>query len=189
MFLTNCFSQTHEFNLTLENDLYTSSKNDKYYTNGIEISYRYLNKKNWFKSDKNISEFQVGQYIYNPQTVNAEDVIYQDRPFAAQLFAKYSRSLFYQDGTLLQLSFTGGVIGPAAFGEQFQNLIHSTVTDVRVKGWSDQIKNTAVIQGDIFVSKKMFRTNIIDANATGKFRFGNSYIGATVGILTRIGSI
>jgi hypothetical protein len=32
---------TREIGLITENDLYTSSKNDKYYTNGLEIFYRF----------------------------------------------------------------------------------------------------------------------------------------------------
>ena len=45
LFSLSAVAQNHvaEFGLILDNDLYTSTVNDKYYTNGFELYYRYLN--------------------------------------------------------------------------------------------------------------------------------------------------
>lgn len=77
-----------EIGVILDNDLYTSTVNDKYYTNGFEVYYRYLNPTKNDRLVKKITEFRLGQYIYNPQTIKANDVFKIDRPFAGVLFAE-----------------------------------------------------------------------------------------------------
>ena len=80
-------AKTKEIGLITDNDLYTSSKNDMYYTNGLEFFYRFLSKNNNEKINKKITEFRIGQYIYNPRFINEESVYENDRPFTAYLFA------------------------------------------------------------------------------------------------------
>ena len=60
--------KTKEFGFISDNDLYTSSKNDMYYTNGLELFFRYLSKNENEKINKKITEFRVGQFIYNPRS-------------------------------------------------------------------------------------------------------------------------
>ena len=52
------FAQKHaaEVGLILDNDLYTSTANDKYYTNGFELYYRYLNP---LKKDNTIKKIII----------------------------------------------------------------------------------------------------------------------------------
>src|SRR6478672_4573515 len=77
-----------EIGLISDNDLWTSPVSDHYYTNGVEFFLRYLGTRQTDKLAKNITEFRVGQYMYNPQSPNAEEIIYHDRPFAGYLFAE-----------------------------------------------------------------------------------------------------
>ena len=74
-----------------------SSVNDKYYTNGFELYYRYLNKNKNPKINKKITEFKLGQNIYNPQTINADDFFVNDRPFAGYLFGRVGVFNYYLD--------------------------------------------------------------------------------------------
>ena len=57
-------AKTTEIGFITDNDLYTSSKNDMYYTNGLELFCRFLSKNENPKINKKITEFRVGQYIY-----------------------------------------------------------------------------------------------------------------------------
>jgi hypothetical protein len=59
--------RTREIGLITENDLYTSSKNDKYYTNGLNFFIGF--SEEWHRKNK-IVEFRIGQLIYNPQFIN-----------------------------------------------------------------------------------------------------------------------
>ena len=74
-------NRASEVGVILENDLFTSTVNDKYYTNGFEIYYRYLTPKKKQNQLKKITEFRVGQYIYNPQTIRAERIDYTPLDF------------------------------------------------------------------------------------------------------------
>ena len=62
--------KTAEIGFISDNDLYTSSKNDMYYTNGLELFYRFLSKNDNEKINKKITEFRIGQYLYNPRFIN-----------------------------------------------------------------------------------------------------------------------
>jgi hypothetical protein len=73
--------RTREIGLITENDLYTSSKNDKYYTNGLEILS--VLAKNGTAKVKKIVEFRIGQLIYNPQFINKGAIAVIDRPLQA----------------------------------------------------------------------------------------------------------
>jgi hypothetical protein len=78
--------RTREIGLITENDLYTSSKNDKYYTNGLEILS--VLAKNNRESKQKIVEFRIGQLIYNPQFINKGAIAVIDRPLQAIIFAE-----------------------------------------------------------------------------------------------------
>jgi hypothetical protein len=73
---------TREIGLITENDLYTSSKNDKYYTNGWKFL-SVLAKNGTAKVNKKIVEFRIGQLIYNPQFINKGAIAVIDRPLQA----------------------------------------------------------------------------------------------------------
>jgi hypothetical protein len=83
--------RTREIGLITENDLYTSSKNDKYYTNGLEIL---SVSKNSTAKVKKIVEFRIGQLIYNPQFINKGAIAVIDRPFAGYLLGRQRKASF-----------------------------------------------------------------------------------------------
>jgi lipid A 3-O-deacylase len=86
--------RTREIGLITENDLYSSSKNDKYYTNGVEIFYRFLAKNGTAKVNKKIIEFRIGQLIYNPQFTDKVAIAVIDCPFAGYLFGRHRKAFF-----------------------------------------------------------------------------------------------
>ena len=64
LFSNAIFSQntSGELGILVDNDLFSSTVNDQYYTNGIEIFYRFLNQNENQNLNKRITEFQFGQY-------------------------------------------------------------------------------------------------------------------------------
>ena len=187
---TVVFSQkkSAEIGLVLENDLYTSTVNDRYYTNGFELFYRFLNKNKHPETNKKITEFKLGQYIYNPQTINADDFFVNDRPFAGYLFGRVGVFNYYENESVLKLNFQLGFVGQDAFGEETQTIFHSTFGYKKVRGWQYQIHNALSVQGNIFYSKNIIsgqKNTHFDLNFVSETNFGTTNMGTSLGILSR----
>lgn len=183
-----CQSKPKEIGIVIDNDLFTSTVNDQYYTNGIEIFYRYLNQNENPKINKRITEFKFGQYIYNPHTVEAKRIEKHDRPFAGYLFAEAGIHKFYQNESVLKVSGQIGVIGPLSGAEGFQKSFHKFFGYKKVQGWNFQIHNALAVQGNAFYSKKIFPSRLnqnIDLHLQGEANFGTVLNGITAGPLAR----
>lgn len=185
-------AQNHvaEFGLILDNDLYTSTVNDKYYTNGFELYYRYLNPNKNEKVVKKITEFRVGQYIYNPQTIRASDIDYNDRPFAGVLFLEAGISRFFVNQSALKLKTQLGFVGPNAFGDEVQWRFHTVFNYKPVSGWEYQISNSLLVQAEVFYAKHLTHLNskkTVDVLAQAEVKVGTTWNEISVGPVLRIG--
>ena len=178
-----------EIGVVFENDLYTSTLNDKYYTNGLEVFYRFLNKKSNEKVNKIISEFRIGQHIYNPQTIKANDLNKNDRPFAGYLFFRGGWNTYYQNESMRRINFQMGYVGLNAFGEEIQKLFHKTFGYSDVEGWQYQIQNTLALQSNLYYSKNVVSSlsnQHLDLQFVGDLNLGTISNGISVGFLSRI---
>lgn len=183
-------AKTTEIGLITDNDLYTSSKNDMYYTNGLELFYRFLSKNNNEKINKKITEFRIGQYIYNPRFINKEAVTINDRPFTGYLFAEVGRSFFYKSESVLKTDFQLGFMGPNALGRETQESFHHLIGYKTVYGWENQLHNAFAIQAHVMYSKKLFpakHNDFIDLHFQSEANIGTIFTGVSAGLLTRIG--
>jgi lipid A 3-O-deacylase len=173
-----------------DNDLYTSTVYDKYYTNGLEFFYRYLNANANEKIEKKITEFRFGQYVYNPQTRLADNINRNDRPFAGYLFAEVGRNFFYKSESVLKTNFQLGLVGPNAFAKETQRSFHYVFGYKRVYGWQNQIKNALSLQTNWLYSKKImsgFFNQTIDFQVQSEANVGTVWNGIAIGIMARIG--
>jgi len=183
-------AKTKEFGFITDNDLYTSSKNDMYYTNGIEFFFRYLSKNENQKINKKITEFRVGQYIYNPRYINETAVDINDRPFTGYLFAEAGRSFFYNSESVLKTDFQLGYMGPNAFGRETQESFHHLIGYKKVYGWENQLGNALAVQAHVMYSKKLFpskHNDFVDLHFHSEANLGTIFDGVSTGFLTRIG--
>lgn len=180
------FAQKAQIGTVLDNDLFTSSVNDKYYTAGIEVFYRYLGKDTSGVAVKKINEFRIGQYIYNPQTVKAEDPGVHDRPFAGYLFGQFQKGWFYQKGSVFKLTGQAGVIGPSSLAEESQRGIHSVFNYKPVRGWEYQIKDLLSLQLNAFYSLQLYKGDHLDFHAKANAFGGTAFVGTNVSVLSRI---
>lgn len=181
---------TKEFGFISDNDLYTSSKNDMYYTNGLELFFRYLSKNENEKINKKITEFRLGQYIYNPRYINQTAVDINDRPFTGYLFAEAGRNFFYQSESVLKTDFQLGYMGPNAFGRETQESFHHLIGYKKVYGWENQLHNALAVQVHAMYSKKLFpskHNDFIDLHFQSEANLGTIFTGVSTGFLTRIG--
>jgi len=182
--------KTTEIGFISDNDLYTSSKNDMYYTNGLELFYRFLSKNENPKINKKITEFRIGQYLYNPRFINKEAVDINDRPFAGYLFAEAGKSFFYQSESVLKTDFQFGFLGPNALGEELQEGFHKIIGYKKVYGWENQIHNALGFQTHVMYSKKMFASkpnDFVDLHFQSEANLGTIFTGVSTGFMARIG--
>ena len=178
-----------EIGLITDNDLYTSPVNDQYYTAGTTLFYRYLSDKSNDKLVKKIYDFRIGQYIYNPQSVRAEDINVNDRPFAGYLFGEFGINYFYSNESVLKLKIQGGVLGPEAGAEAVQRGLHKVIHYPTVRGWQYQITTTAAAQLGAYYSHKVLGNRFkekVDFHLLGEVNVGTIWNSASVGGMMRI---
>lgn len=182
--------KTTEIGFISDNDLYTSSKNDMYYTNGLELFYRFLSKNDNEKINKKITEFRIGQYLYNPRFINEEAITINNRPFAGYLFAEAGRSFFYQNESVLKTDFQLGYMGQNAFGQEMQEGFHKIIGYKKVYGWENQVHNALAVQAHVLYSKKLFpnkNNDFVDLHFQSEANLGTIFTGVSTGFLSRIG--
>lgn len=182
--------RTKEIGLLTDNDSYTSFKNDKYYTNGLTLFYRYLGKNTNNNIAKKTNKIFLGQYIYTPRFTNKTAINKNDRPFAGYLFTGFEKSFFYKNYNVLQVGFQIGSVGPRAYGQEVQNTIHETFSLKKPYGWENQIHNAVAIQSNFIFSVKLFpktEQNTIDFNWKSEVNMGTVFSRISTGLVTRIG--
>lgn len=188
VFLAGCMAvsaqRPHEIGVVSDNDLYVSTVSDKYYTAGFEFFYRYLNRGS-NDSVKTITDFRIGQYIFNPRTRKASDPEVIDRPFAGYLFAEGGKG-YFREREVLKWNAQVGIVGPASFAEQTQKGIHFLFGYKRVYGWEHQVHNTLALQLGGFYARSLARGQDLDLNVQAEVNGGTVLMGGTVGLLSRI---
>jgi hypothetical protein len=136
------------FNFYLENDFF--DRTDKYYTGGVKVSgiyrvdteaYTYFQIPYLYDNTKyHFFTLSVGQEVYTPEDKTRTIPDPEDHPYAGWLYTgiKLQQTDAKEADTLeLQL----GIVGPAALGEQAQNLSHKLINNKSSNGWDHQLHN------------------------------------------------
>ncbi|MES2239414.1 MAG: lipid A deacylase LpxR family protein [Bacteroidota bacterium] len=192
LFSASLWSQnsTVEIGVVSENDLYTSSKNDQYYTNGLEIFYRYQSKREKRQLLKKINEIRLGQYMYSPRSIDKNNGAIVDRPFAGYLFGQFGNTSFYNNQTVFRKYFQLGYVGPNSFAAEVQSETHRLFNYKSFEEWDYQIKNTIGVQA-YFMFSKTFLSSIkskrIDFQLQSEAKLGTIFTSLSTGFVSRIG--
>ncbi len=147
------------FTVMFENDLFANT--DQNYTSGFQLNWmspdlsEYRDSKrlpDWavpvveslpFINEPGLQRnigFGVGQKIFTPENTRRADLITDDQPYAGWLYmsaAFHNKNRHELDTFEIQL----GVVGPAAFGEETQDLVHDLRDFPEARGWNNQLKN------------------------------------------------
>lgn len=87
--------------------------------------------------------------MYAPSDLRRVDHIAGDRPYAGFIYGGIGRELFVDPASpwthYAELDF--GMIGPAAFAGHTQKFIHKVLNCKDPKGWSNQLHNEFVVNG------------------------------------------
>lgn len=112
---TSIFSQrkySKEFSFLNDNDLYISTSQDRYYTNGMFFTYRYLSTKSAKNIEKKIFDIQIGHHMYTPFKATVQQHDDHDRPFAGYAFGSFGINYFYKNESILKIAMQIGTLGP-----------------------------------------------------------------------------
>lgn len=150
------------FRLHYENDFFTAT--DYYYTQGINLEYVHpaLKKLGYQKFLFHLSNSKLKYGLsledngYTPTSIRHEEIIYNDRPFAAALFLKpflIALDSVKQQRTSSSVSI--GIMGPRAGGEQMQKSIHKWLNNIEPLGWQHQVANDVIVNYQIEHEKKL----------------------------------
>ena len=197
------------FTLYYENDYFTGSDQD--YSQGLKLtwstpyetelgepnlpewSYPLINSLPFVnnKSTNRAVSLSLGHDIYTPQETGRTDLITDDRPYAAYLYLEagfHSRTMARMTSWEFQL----GVVGPNAFGEEFQNGIHDLTGNQRVAGWDNQLHNELALEVICETQWRTWQTNHpngynFDLIPHLGFRVGNVHVYGNAGAEIRYG--
>lgn len=197
LFSTPLFGQNYksEFGFNSENDTYTLTSIDQYYTNGLFIQYRRAMDATKFGNEKiakKILELEIAQQIFNPQSGGIPDPSFIDRPFAGYAFLGGHLSTFYANESMLKLSLRLGTIGPNSGADKFQTFYHKLFGFYEIMGWENQIGNEIAINSSINFQKILTNTDVdrtTDLSVEGYGNLGTTFTGAGFSFLFRAGRI
>jgi len=165
------------FTIQVENDYFNLfGRTDRDYTNGLRIAWlspalpdlpdgvsNFLTLPTFFGEGPVSSVtrrlgISIGQNLYTPANTEASYPIFNDRPYAAWLYASLALQSTYRrtnpktgedDPVRLDtLQLDLGLVGPAAGGAFVQNNFHRFINDTTSNGWAFQLHNEPTINLD-----------------------------------------
>ncbi|MCT4698205.1 lipid A deacylase LpxR family protein [Tenacibaculum haliotis] len=184
------FSQrkyANEFSFLNDNDLYISPSQDRYYTNGMFLTYRYLSNNTPENIEKKIFEVQLGHHMYTPFKATVNQHMNHDRPFAGYLFGSFGINRFYKNQTILKTAIQIGTLGTSAMSKELQDFIHTIYGYKKAIGWKYQIANAFAINLNADYIKNIANNEFLDINWLNNAKIGTIYTDISTGFYGRIG--
>ncbi|WP_367180395.1 lipid A deacylase LpxR family protein [Tenacibaculum sp. M341] len=178
-----------KFNIMNDNDLYVSVVQDRYYTNGLFLSYNYVSSKENEKLHKKIYSIEVAQKMYTPFKANVDFLAQHDRPFAGYLYGNFGVRNFSKRNTIFEYSGQIGVIGPSALAEEAMSLIHDFYGFDHPIGWKYQIQNAFALNTNAIFTKNIqsLSSSDFDFNWKSEANLGTVFTDISTGFISRIG--
>jgi hypothetical protein len=126
-----------------ENDKFAIKNKDRYYTQGLRISYQEDPHTFW----------SLTQEINTPSDTSNPNPPDTELPYSAALYLTYGYGKILDRGgkkdCLFIIEGDLGVIGPSALGETIQNRFHDLIGTPTTDGWGTQVPNEIVLNVDI----------------------------------------
>lgn len=170
------------FRFHYDNDFFSKSKTDYYYTQGysFEVASPVLENNPLsrlllrFKAKPATHGLAFEHYGFTPTSIRSNDILYGDRPFAGVILLKtFTISVDTLHRQRLSSVLSTGLIGPAAFAGRMQATIHRWSGDVKPSGWQYQIGNDVVINYELTHEKQLLAIrSIASVSSFGRVRVG-----------------
>lgn len=202
--MTNDPQEGAAFSAYIENDarVLGGPGTDRAYSNGFKFSYIYSQNKSPSWSTKPIRYFQalrdefkkaesnfgisISQQIYTPSNIHVSELIRNDRPYAAWLYAGFGVS-FKEESRAHFLELDLGTVGPSAQGEQVQNNFHNLISDPRALGWDNGLHDEPTLEILYEQRIKYYAVRYFDFIPAYGADLGNVSIAGHIAGLVRLG--
>ncbi len=150
------------FRLSYDNDFF--GKTDEYYTQGIdaELVHPQMSK---LITNRLLLRPKYSSVIYGvglqhngftPSSISSDNILYNDRPFAAVLLAKtFAIAIDSIHKQRFSSSLYVGVIGQAAGAKEMQEYIHDKLNNITPHGWQHQINNDLALNYQVHYEKQI----------------------------------
>lgn len=180
--------------INYDNDFFTAT--DRYYTQGTSIEYinSFLARSPFsytlLRAGKtNYFGIAVTQNVYTPKSIDADSILYGERPYSSTLyFSNFLISLNPERKLRLTTQLDLGIIGPAAGGGAAQIAIHRALpNNGKPMGWQYQIANDAVVNYNTQIEKGIVNTQYFELIALSKLRLGTLNDDLSAGAMFRVG--
>ncbi|WP_271784763.1 lipid A-modifier LpxR family protein [Aquimarina algiphila] len=182
----------YEIELGTDNDfLVISTASDKYYTYGINASFRWRvdkpnflskilpNKTGYFES----IGFNIEGYTPDYQSSNNET----ERPYAGWSYFEFQSTYGFKN-SFLRLGIDMGILGPDSQAGALQNWFHEHISSDRVlDGWKNQIDNQLGVNLRGLLAVSFYHNKIFDLYGSADISLGNVFTYINPGINFRFG--
>jgi hypothetical protein len=156
--------------LVEENDKFAPTNKDRYYTQGLRLS---------FNTDEN-HYWALTQEINTPSDTNNSIPPDTDLPYSGALYLTYGYGAILERGgrrdCLFTAEFQFGVIGPASGAQNVQNKFHDLVGISRPAGWETQLPNEPAMNVNLEFKRRFdldgATKNLRDLIARGQLQLG-----------------
>jgi len=196
-FQQSYISTTRGLSIRFDNDLFSNT--DRYYTNGVEITYRSPSFAFWrvnnilpvsTKESMEHNMLQLRHEMYTPFTTKVPPLLEGDRPYASALYLRFRRIAEKPgEGIIQDASFDIGVIGKAALGSVLQKGVHAGLpTNDEPLGWETQISNDVVMNYNYRLSRQLVSAGNFFSYSTISASVGTYNTSAETGIGFKIGT-
>jgi len=183
----------NEIGLKSDNDSYLMDGRDRYYTNGIFLTYRRALHPEQLseKLEKKILEVSVGQKMYSPISGYAPNPLRQDRPFAGYLYVEGGMNWFMKNESVIKATAQVGTVGPNALAQNGQEMLHRAIGFYEPEGWDYQIRNEMAVNLSAQYIRLLYRpnNNVFDLSFDGYVNAGTTFSGAGAAVVIRAGKI
>ena len=143
------------------------------------------------EQDQRFVIYSLSHRIFTPTDLSATDVVEDDLPYSALLYATVTAGSQSRDA-LSAYSLTLGLVGPLAFGEAVQSTVHDWIGSEEPEGWDEELRNEPLLNFGVehrhrlrrFGSATGFGGDVL-ASASGSV--GNLQTQATLASTVRVG--
>lgn len=181
--------------LNYENDFFAAA--DRNYTQGynIEVVTPGLVKNPvnflFYKPQKSTIKHGISvEHIgFTPFNYVSPAIQFDDRPFASAIMLKsFLIAISTEKKQRISQSFSVGVIGPAAFAEEMQTVIHKAIGDKKPGGWGSQVQNDVVINYRLDYEKQLLNfRDLLTLQANSSLQAGTLFTNASAGLNATFG--
>ncbi len=187
-----CWNDEKDKSISLQFDNDTYYYTDYYYTNGLEVELILPDITQSPTSavfpkitdnQKLISGVGLAHRLYTPKNIRDTLIQFNDRPFAATLEINH---FMFSKNQITGSSFSGqlqlGLMGPAAGGAQFHQLIHDWIQSPDPNGWDYQIANDIILNYNFQMYHPFIYTPSVSFGISGKIRAGTLFDDLGIGL-------